>query len=373
MNSLCLIAAVLLSINQIPKQKIDESRYILNGQNNMQKIYFSTSSAFNSMLEGDRALDDNESTSWVSAKTGKDHWIEVNYGLKRLMTGIMVRPGKKDGLKTINGFRLQFLYEGNWFDFAKIDLNDKQTRANMKNDNVFINLGGVDASTFRIYIPDSDTVDGYAAISIISCYMGSTKMNWFDNRLKSLRLPIKNAILPDDDASYPNAPRAYRGGRHVGLDLFHYFDGIHYSVRPVTVDTEVFASSDGTIIRADWGYTPMTESEWRYRSEYTKRFPNTFVKHDFGGRQIWIDHGDGVVTTYNHLSRLDNSVKTGKKIKGGDRIGWAGNSGLLGEAQGNHAGIHLHFEIWVDGFYLGYEMEPETVRKYIKWIFIDMK
>jgi len=373
MNISYLMAAVLLSVTQIQKQNFDESRFILNGQNNMQKIYFSTSSSFSSAFEGDRALDDNESTSWVSAKTGHDHWVKVNYGLKRLLTGIEVKPGKKDGVNAIKGFKLQFLYEGEWFDFVKIDLNDRQTRANMKNDNVFINLGGVDASTFRIYILNSDTVNGYAAISMISCYMGSAKMSWFDNRLKTLKLPIKNAILPDDDASYPNAPRAYRGGRHAGLDLSYYFEGSNYSVKPVTVNTEVLAAFDGTIIRADWNYTPMSETEWMKRSQYTQNFPNTFVKHDFGGRQIWIDHGNGVVTTYNHLSKIDNFVKVGKKVRCGDRIGWAGNSGLRGEAQGNNAGIHLHFEVWVDGFYLGYGLDPATVKKHIMWIFLDMQ
>jgi hypothetical protein len=373
MNILSIVVAGLLSVNQIPKQQVNESRYTLNGQNNMQKIYFSTSSSFSNVFEGDRALDDNESTSWVSAKTGKDHWIEVNYGIKRLFTGIMIRPGKKDGFQAIKGFRLQFLYEGQWFDFAKIDLNYKQTKSDMKNGNVFINLGGVEASTFRIYIPNSDTVGGYAAISVIGCYMGSSKMSWFDSRLKTLKLPIKNAVLPDNDANYPNAPRGYRGGRHVGLDLFYYFAENDYSVKLVTTKTEIIAAGDGTIIRADWDYAPMSVTEWKQRSEYTKKFPNTFVKHDFGGRQIWLDHGNGVVTTYNHLSKLDESAKVGKQVKRGERIGWAGNSGLLGEAQGNNVGIHLHFEVWVDGFYLGYGMDAATVKKHIKWIFLDMQ
>ena len=368
-----VLLVLLLSVNQIPKQPVNESRYVLNGQNNMQKIYFSTSSAFSSVFEGDRALDDNDSTAWVSAKTGKDHWIEVNYGVKRLFTGILVRPGRKDGFQAINGFKLQFLYEGQWFDFAEIDLKDKQTIANMKDGNVFINLGGVDASTFRIYIPDSNTVEGYAAIATINCYMGSSKMSWFDSRLKALKLPVKNAALPDNPAMYPNAPRGYRGGNHVGLDIFHYFDETDYSLKPVTVNTPVLAAGAGTIIRADWDYAPMSETEWRKRSEYTKRFPNTFVKHDFGGRQIWIDHGNGVVTTYNHLSKLDSSMKVGKKVKTGERIGWVGNSGLLGEAQGNNIGIHLHFEVWVDGFYLGYGMDPATIKKHIRWIFLDMQ
>ena len=373
MNISCVVLAALLSIGQIPKHQVDESRYILNGQNNMQKIYFSTSSVFSSIFEGDRALDDNEATSWVSAKTGKDHWIQVDYRVKRLMTAIAVRPGRKDGFDAINGFKLQFLYEGKWFDFAAIDLTDKQTRTNMKNGYVFIELGGVDASTFRVYVPDSNTVNGYAAISEIHCYMGSSKMSWFDSRLRTLKLPIKNAALPTNAASYPNAPRGYRGGKHVGLDLFHYFAEDDYSLKPVTTNTEVIAAGEGTVIRADLNYVPMTEAEWRKRSEFTKNFPNTFVKHDFGGRQIWIDHGNGIVTTYNHLSRLDPSMRVGKKVKRGERIGWVGNSGLLGETQGTNAGIHLHFEIWVDGFFLGYGMDFQTVRKHIRWIFLDMQ
>jgi hypothetical protein len=363
----------LLSISQIPKHQVDESRYMLNGQNNMQRIYFSTSSAFSRVFEGDRAMDNNEATSWVSAKTGRDHWIQIDYRIKRLMTGIEVRPGRKDGSAAITGFRLQFLYKGEWFDFATIDLNDRQTRANMRNGNVFIDLGGVDASTFRIFIPNSNTINGYAAIAEIYCYMGSARMSWFDSRLRELRLPIRNAILPTDPAHYPNAPRGYRGGRHVGLDLFHYFGEDDYSVRPVTVNTEVIAAGGGTVIRADWDYTPMNEAEWRRHAEYTRRYPNTFVKRDFGGRQIWIDHGNGVVTTYNHLSRLDSSMKVGRRVRQGQRIGWVGNSGLLGEAQGNNNGVHLHFEVWVDGFYLGYGMDSATVRKHIRWLFLDMQ
>jgi len=373
MNILSMVLVALLSVSQIPRHKVDESRYMLNGQNSMQKIYFSTSSIFNSAFDGDRALDDNDSTSWVSDKTGQDHWIQVNYGVKRLFTGILVRPGIKNGSPTITGFKLQFLYEEQWFDFVTIDLTDRQTIANMKDGNVFINLGGVDASTFRIYIPNSNTINGYAAIATINCYMGSAKMSWFDTRLRTLQLPIRNAILPEDPSKYPNAPRGYRGGNHVGLDIYHYFGETDYLIKPVTVKTEVIAAGAGTVIRADWNYVPMSETEWIKRSEYTKRFPNTFVKHDFGGRQIWIDHGNGIVTTYNHLSKLDSSMRVGKKVRSGERIGWVGNSGLLGEAQGNNNNVHLHFEVWVDGFYLGYGMDPIAVKKHIKWIFLDMQ
>ncbi|MDI9424748.1 MAG: M23 family metallopeptidase, partial [Spirochaetota bacterium] len=105
------------------------------------------------------------------------------------------------------------------------------------------------------------------------------------------------------------------------------------------------------------------------QSEYTRSNPRTFVLRSFGGRQVWLDHGNGVVTTYNHLSAIDRKVVQGARVSRGQRIGHVGNSGLFGEAEGKRYGAHLHFEIWVDGFYLGYGMTVEDVRKYFGWIF----
>jgi murein DD-endopeptidase MepM/ murein hydrolase activator NlpD len=113
----------------------------------------------------------------------------------------------------------------------------------------------------------------------------------------------------------------------------------------------------------------MSQEEWRDQSAYSQVHEPTFVKLSFGGRQVWIDHGNGIVTAYNHLSRIDRSIRAGREVGRGQRLGWAGNSGLWGETLGNQDGCHLHLEIWIDGRYLGYGMDVADIRKYFSWIF----
>lgn len=57
-----------------------------------------------------------------------------------------------------------------------------------------------------------------------------------------------------------------------------------------------------------------------------------------GGIVVWISHGSGIYTTYNHLSR--ETVRVGQRVRAGQRIGSVG-------ATGNATGPHLHFEVWV--------------------------
>ncbi len=56
-----------------------------------------------------------------------------------------------------------------------------------------------------------------------------------------------------------------------------------------------------------------------------------------GGYQVWIDHGNGTYTTYNHLAGV--SVGAGQTVGAGQRIGSLGASGWA-------TGPHLHFEVW---------------------------
>ncbi len=58
------------------------------------------------------------------------------------------------------------------------------------------------------------------------------------------------------------------------------------------------------------------------------------------GLTLEIDHGNGIVTTYAHCSRLD--VKAGERVTRGKTVAAVGNTGLS-------TGPHLHYEVRVNG------------------------
>ncbi|MEO1013590.1 MAG: M23 family metallopeptidase [Pseudomonadota bacterium] len=60
------------------------------------------------------------------------------------------------------------------------------------------------------------------------------------------------------------------------------------------------------------------------------------------GLTVDIDHGRGVTTRYAHLSRIADGLREGARIEAGDRIGLTGRSG-------NATGVHLHYEVRVNG------------------------
>lgn len=99
-----------------------------------------------------------------------------------------------------------------------------------------------------------------------------------------------------------NAPTKGASTNHKGIDW------------ATPTGTAVMASSGGTVIRAGWG------------SGY--------------GYVVYIRHEDGRETRYAHLSKV--LVKTGEKVKQGQKIALSGNTG-------RSTGPHLHFEMHING------------------------
>jgi murein DD-endopeptidase MepM/ murein hydrolase activator NlpD len=58
------------------------------------------------------------------------------------------------------------------------------------------------------------------------------------------------------------------------------------------------------------------------------------------GRVVFIDHGNGIITRYAHLNKIE--VKVGDQLLAGQRLGQLGSSGRT-------TGAHLHFEVRLHG------------------------
>lgn len=59
-----------------------------------------------------------------------------------------------------------------------------------------------------------------------------------------------------------------------------------------------------------------------------------------GGNRVVVDHGNGLETTYNHLSSFN--VQVGQTVNRGDIVALSGTTGAS-------TGCHLHFEVMVNG------------------------
>jgi murein DD-endopeptidase MepM/ murein hydrolase activator NlpD len=112
-------------------------------------------------------------------------------------------------------------------------------------------------------------------------------------------------------------PSRYTGGKFAwpvaGGYISQYYHYGHYAI-DIAADrgTAVKAAAAGTVTFAGW-------------------------KNNGGGYQIWVSHGSGLYTTYNHLSSV--SVGRGQHVSRSQQIGRVG-------ASGNATGPHLHFEVW---------------------------
>lgn len=112
--------------------------------------------------------------------------------------------------------------------------------------------------------------------------------------------PVKGTVSGSFAARriFNNVPRS----PHLGTDMRG------------AVGTPVLAMADGTVLFAEEQY--------------------------YSGNAVWIDHGQGVLSMYGHLSKF--SVKKGDTVKQGQKIGEVGATGRV-------TGPHLHLSLYIQG------------------------
>ncbi|MDE3194000.1 MAG: M23 family metallopeptidase [Chloroflexota bacterium] len=171
-------------------------------------------------------------------------------------------------------------------------------------------------------------------------------------KVRGLRIPLAGHPIPSDPVLLPDSPRAYRAGVHEGIDL------------AARQGTPVLAAADGVIVRIDGRYVEPSLAARSaalaaaLRLGYTPGATLDMVR----GRQVWIDHGHGIVTRYCHLSSVA-ALPLGAHVRAGEVIGAVGSSGLP------ENGPHLHFEIRVGDDFLGDGLTGAELRKVIDLAF----
>jgi murein DD-endopeptidase MepM/ murein hydrolase activator NlpD len=171
--------------------------------------------------------------------------------------------------------------------------------------------------------------------------------------------PISGACLPEDDDLMPGAPRQYRNGIHEGVD---FYDADNCT--SIGIDTEVEAAKAGTVVRADLNYENITPEEVaRLEQEAQQSGSSEAIEDAFRGRQVWIDHGDGIVTRYAHLNGIAEGIAVGSHVDQGELIAYVGESGTPESVTEPGTQVHLHFEIRVGASYLGKGLPADEVRQ----------
>ncbi|MGL4441098.1 MAG: peptidoglycan DD-metalloendopeptidase family protein [Bosea sp. (in: a-proteobacteria)] len=155
-----------------------------------------------------------------------------------------------------------------------------------------LSVGGETRRVFRFHAPDDGVID------------------FFDEDGRSLkkfllRKPVAGDVEMRSGFGMRFHPVLRYGKMHTGVD---WANG--------RVGTPIISAGHGTVIKAGWdtGY----------------------------GRRVEIQHANGYVTSYSHMSTFGRGVEEGARVRQGQVIGTIGNTGLS-------TGPHLHYEVIVNG------------------------
>lgn len=162
-----------------------------------------------------------------------------------------------------------------------------------------LTLGGETRKVYRFQSPDDGTID------------------YLDEQGRSLkkfllRKPIAEGIMRSG-FGYRRHPILGYAKLHTGVDWAN------------PIGTPIMAAGNGVVIRA----------------EMTSGY----------GNRVELQHVNGYVTTYNHMSRFGRGIREGVKVRQGQIVGYLGSTGLS-------TGPHLHYEVIINGHFV----DPMKIR-----------
>lgn len=162
-----------------------------------------------------------------------------------------------------------------------------------------LSIGGEPRRVFRFQSPEDGSID------------------FFDEQGRSLKKFLMRKPIAEGQLRSGFGMR-----RHPILGYSKLHSGVDWSNR---IGTPIMAAGNGTVQKAEWdsGY----------------------------GRRVEIQHANGYVTTYSHMSRFARGVQPGARVRQGQIIGYVGNTGLS-------TGPHLHYEVVVNGHFV----DPMKIR-----------
>lgn len=183
--------------------------------------------------------------------------------------------------------------------------------------------------------------------------------------LPPLQLPFVGGVLPNRPRSYPGARRLYRFGIHEGVD---FYQG---DAPDLVFGSPVAAIADGVVVRIDHDFAEMTPEEYAVVMDEIYALHSTPARwlDKLRGQQVWIEHAPGIVSRYAHLSAVDADLQVGDSVTAGQHVGAVGVSGTSSGVYASEEGYHLHWELWLDGHYLGFGLNLRETMRLWQWLF----
>ena len=162
-----------------------------------------------------------------------------------------------------------------------------------------LSLGGEQRRVYRFQSPDDGAVE------------------YFDEAGRSLKKFLIRKPIADGTLRSGFGMR-----RHPILGYSKMHTGVDWANR---IGTPIMSAGNGTVIKSEWdsGY----------------------------GRRVEVQHANGYITAYSHLSAFGRGIAPGARVRQGQVVGYVGSTGLS-------TGPHLHYEIIVNGHFV----DPMKIR-----------